>query len=98
MLIRITKTPGRKTTLLRVEGRLDRESLSVLEAECRSAAGGLVLDLSGVTYADSTGVEFLDLLVQRGAQLQEVTPFLELLLKEAGSSEPRTPRRAPDRL
>ena len=92
MDIRITKTLDGESTLLRVDGRLVQENLSLLKAECRSSEGSLVLDLGGVTYADSVGADFLRDLMESGARLNAVTHFVEMLLKDVASDKAHQPR------
>lgn len=46
-----------------------------------SGSGPLHLDLSGVHYADVEGLALLHQLMSQGVVLQEVSPFVEELLK-----------------
>ena len=89
MVIRITKTLDGESTFLRVEGRLTSETLSTLEAECHAVEGVVVLDLSGVTYVDSAGIDFLrGQQVRRGSRLRHVSPYLAALLKDVELNTP----------
>ena len=82
MTIRIVKTIEGKTTTIRVEGRLDVETVSDLQNECRlcRSEGGLALDLSGLVSADAEGLEVLRELRERGIELRGISPFIRLLL------------------
>ena len=82
MVIRITKTLDAESTILQVDGSVTGESLSPLEAECDAVEGVDVLDVSGVTYVDSAGIDFLRVQqAQRELRLSDVSPYLAALLK-----------------
>ena len=82
MVIRITKTLDGETTYLQVDGHLTGESVPTLEAECGAVDGLVALDLRGVTYVDSAGIDFLRVQqAQRELRLSDVSPYLAALLK-----------------
>ena len=84
MVIRITKTLDGGTTFLQVDGDLTGESLPILEAECGAVEGLVCLELSGVAYVDSAGIDFLRVQqAQRELRLSGVSPYLAALLKIA---------------
>jgi anti-anti-sigma regulatory factor len=89
MVIRITKTLDAESTILQVDGSVTGESLSPLEAECDAVEGVVVLDLSGVTYVDSAGIDLLrGQQVRRGSRLRHVSPYLAALLKDVELNTP----------
>ncbi len=87
MNIRITRTSDDRETVLRVDGRLDRETVADLAKEHRSVEGLLVLELSELQSADPDGVELLLELVSLGAQIRGASPYIELLLKGSRDCE-----------
>lgn len=75
-------TPARPR-ILKLEGRLSGpwvDELDRVMAVAASPPGGVVLDLSGVTFADARGVGVLRELAERGVWLQGCSPFLTELL------------------
>jgi anti-anti-sigma regulatory factor len=89
MVIRITKTVDAESTFLQIDGSVTSESLSALEAECDAVEGLVVLDLSGVTYVDSAGIDFLrGQQVRRESRFCHVSPYLAALLKDADLNTP----------
>jgi ABC-type transporter Mla MlaB component len=87
MAVRITRSAEGQSTLLRVDGRLTQDDVPALQAECHSAQGTLHLDLGNLTHADAAGVRALRALMEGGARLEAVTPFIELLLQEPNADE-----------
>jgi len=87
-MLRITRDDrALHSTMLRLEGRLTRHEAETLEkacAECISTERDLVLDLSGVRYADDVGAALLRRLRAANAVLSNATPFLSELLMEEG--------------
>ena len=87
MTIRITRHTEGKTTTIRLEGRLDANTVPDLEKECRSANPPLQLDLSGMLSADKDGILTLRQLSAEGAELFGASPYVCQLLDT--SSEKR---------
>jgi len=92
--MRITEiaAPG-SNTQLRVEGYITQqtvEELMLLSAAHLIDQGSLVLDLSGVRFADPDGVKALRQLVPQGAVLKGCSGFLTELLRsdDSGDDEP----------
>ncbi|HYB98729.1 MAG TPA: STAS domain-containing protein [Candidatus Limnocylindrales bacterium] len=85
-MLRITRDDrALHSTRLHLEGRLTRLEAEALEqacAECRTIERDLVLDLSGVRFADETGAALLRRLRSQNAVLANPTPFLSELLSE----------------
>jgi anti-anti-sigma factor len=93
------RSTGAAAVSLRLDGELDLATAGLLDAQVRQALTGgatqLVIDLGGVTFCDSTGIEALvkarALAAARGARLgavnargvtlrsMEITGVLELL-------------------
>ena len=84
MPIRITKESDGRDTTVRIDGRLRHENEAELEKVCESFEGLSTLDLSGLRFVDASGVRVLNLLVSRGALLQGVSTYVQLLLGQIG--------------
>ena len=82
MSVRITRTTDARETVLKIDGRLRREDVGELSKERRCVKGPLVLDLSNLQSADTTGLETLKRLASAGAIIQGASPYIELLLNE----------------
>ena len=67
-------------TVLKVDGLLQAADVESLNQEWASAQGDVTLELSQLQSADSRGVEAIHGMVERGARLQGLSPYLELLL------------------
>ena len=81
MTFRITQAATVKGTLLRVDGRLDAESLSEFERCCKETLPPLTLDFEGVLWIDDEGTEFLRQLIADGTVVANASPFVALRLK-----------------
>jgi len=83
-MIRITVVPGRDSaTRVNVEGRITEVSSGPLASVCSehlSEGGHLLLDLSGVSFADSAGLNLLRDLLNRGCILEKCSDFVRALL------------------
>jgi RNA polymerase sigma-70 factor, ECF subfamily len=93
-MIRITvvNLPDRKIRVI-VEGRITKGSSVELAGACLEhlAAGDhLVLDLSGVTFADADGVILVRDLVKRGCVLEECSELVRALVEDRSSQSPRS--------
>jgi len=80
MVVRITKTDIAKRTVLKVDGLLQAADVESLNQEWACAQGDVTLELSQLQSADLHGVEAIHQMIQRGARLQGLSPYLELLL------------------
>jgi ABC-type transporter Mla MlaB component len=83
-MLRITRINGDDASpLLRLEGRLTRAELAVLE-DFLAAHGvaGARLDLAALRFADAAGVARLRSLVADGALIAACSPFIDHLLSE----------------
>jgi anti-anti-sigma regulatory factor len=78
--------PGKRTTTLRLEGRVVGPWVDELKQVCEPLVKNgcnLALDLTEVTFADESGVTFLASLRARGVKLLSAMPFVEAQLKSA---------------
>jgi RNA polymerase sigma-70 factor, ECF subfamily len=93
-MIRITvvTSPGAETRVI-VEGRITKGSSVELASTCLEplAQGNhLVLDLSGVTFADSDGVALVRDLIQRGCTLAECSELMRTLIENRSSQSQKS--------
>lgn len=80
-MLRITQVATDEGTLLRVDGKLDAESLSELEDVCDEARPPLTLNLGGVRWIDDRVAAYLRQLIADGAAVTDVSPYVALRLK-----------------
>jgi ABC-type transporter Mla MlaB component len=91
-MLRITRTQESATAiLLKLEGRLLEPWLGELRrASERSAEQrGLRLDLSGLQFADASGVALLREMAESGAVLTGCSPLVAGLLRAAADEPPQ---------
>lgn len=84
-MIRITMTEDGTSVLLRVEGRIVDEWVDLLDDTCREVGDngiGLILDLSGVTFASFAGLSVLRRLRARGVTFHDCPTYLKDLCDE----------------
>ena len=82
-MLKLTATPDTPSATLRAEGELVEKWVELMVEECRRLRVGsavLSLDLSGVTYVDSRGVECLRALATDGVTLVRCPPLIQLML------------------
>ena len=80
-MLRITKTTREGKTALKLEGRVAERWTAELERVCRTEGFPLVLDFSGVTFADDRGAEMIRRLRAEGAELVSLSLFVHELLE-----------------
>ena len=80
MTLRITVVARGAPTTVKVDGRLTGAEVPELRSVCSEVDGCLVLDLSDLSSADRNGVRVLQELRAKGADLVDVSPFVQLLL------------------
>ncbi|HEX6850950.1 MAG TPA: hypothetical protein VF139_06050 [Candidatus Polarisedimenticolaceae bacterium] len=94
-MLRITRTPeafGRATLVL--QGRIASEWAGILERECADAVRSglrIALDLAGVTFISSSGVEALSRLSRSGVAIFACPPLIADLLGQEGIHVDRGP-------
>ena len=81
LTFRITKVETEEGILLRVDGRLDAESVCEFEHFCKEAQLPLRLDFGGLRWIDDEATEFLRQLLSDGAVVTNISPFITLRLK-----------------
>jgi RNA polymerase sigma-70 factor (ECF subfamily) len=83
-MMRVTRiAAGDKVETLRVEGRLTLETAEELRMACVAVlrtGGSVQLDVSGLQFVDSTGVDLLHRLARQGARLWGCSSFVNELL------------------
>lgn len=71
--------------VLKLEGRVAREQVSLLEQELQGRSGQrLVLDLDGISFLDSAGLDLLERWHQAGVLLRGGSLFVRTLLQSRG--------------
>ncbi len=93
-MIRITVVPREHSaTRVIVEGRITKGSSVELAGACLEhlAQGNrLVLDLSGVTFADGDGVALVRNLIKRGCILEECSELVRALVEDHSAQSPKS--------
>ncbi len=91
-MFRITRlNPGEQPAVLKLEGRLSEPWVGELARVIDLSANGsgpVILELSGVTYADDDGVRLLRALDGRRAELRGGSPFVVNLVKGKHDDRP----------
>jgi anti-anti-sigma regulatory factor len=81
----ITRVLERDSTVrVKVEGQIIKNWGSVLKGECQELARqerNVILDLSGVTYVDSQGLDVLGQLESEGLRIVNIPRLIEDLLR-----------------
>jgi len=80
MLLRITPQHEGALTVIAIDGRLVRDGVAELERLCQGVTPPLALDLTYLQRVDAEGISLLNALVDAGAQLRGVSPYIALLL------------------
>ncbi len=80
-MLRITKTHSEGKTTLKLEGRVAGCWTGEVERTCDTEAFPLVLDLSGVTFADERAAQVMHRLRAEGAELVGLSLFLDALIE-----------------
>ena len=80
MLLRITQTTEGSTTVLRIAGQLVRDGVAELARLAQAAAPPLALDLTDLRQVDAAGIALLQALIEAGARVRGVSPYIALLL------------------
>ena len=81
MTIHVSETKHHGGTALKIDGHLKAADVAELRKACQLAQGINVLDLSDLQSADRDGLTMLLELVSLGLQIQNASPYLELLMK-----------------
>ena len=77
--LRIRTAPGADSCLVSLEGELDLESASTLELELRrlldAGLASIAVDLEGLEFVDSTGLQSLVRIAREAADRDEIVSF-----------------------
>lgn len=74
-----------EAVVLKLEGRVAREQVPLVEQELQSRSGlRLVLDLEGVRHLDAAGLDLLERWHQAGVQLRGGSLFVNTMLQSRG--------------
>lgn len=90
MLRIVEERETNNSTKLRVDGRLVGQWVGLLLSNCEQVFerdSHVILDLSGVSFADHDGVLLLQSLEERQVTLINCSPFLQELLKQSGNNK-----------
>ena len=81
-MIRITTTVNGSATTIKADGRLVSGDASELIGVWERCSGPVVIDLSGLSFADDEGAMVLKKLRACGATLVRARPYVAMLLNE----------------
>ena len=79
-VLRITLSSESSRTVLQVAGELVGEGVAELEKVVSSVAGEIVIDLSELRSADSSAVQTLLIIADRGVELRRDSAYIRFLL------------------
>jgi len=69
-------------TVVRIIGRLSNTAVKKLIEACDQVKGAIVMDLSDLRSADTSGISAIQRLSEKGAEIRGASPFIHLLLKD----------------
>jgi len=82
-MIRIALRRDDSRTIVSVAGKLEEKHLAELREQCSATTTKLVFDLSDLTSADRTAIQWLANRHGRGDEIKGASPYIKLLLKRA---------------
>lgn len=80
-MIRITIQPEKSHTAVTIAGQLTAPDLTEVRRVRQSVPGKVILKLSGLDACAEEGIEVLRDWLNEGAQLDNATPFLRMMLE-----------------
>ena len=80
MRLRLSVKVARGVAVVAVDGWLTASGVTELQRICSSLRKPLVLDLTNLRHADTSGAAALRWLVAKGARLTGASPYIELVL------------------
>ena len=83
MTLRITQLRPGPPAELALDGRLTSDEVAELRLAVDEAGGRVVLDLTGLQFADRPGVSALRELKAHGAKVTGASPYIDLLIGDA---------------
>ena len=85
MTLRIERVSRGQVRILRLSGRLQSEHLKELEAQIRSRAQKVVLDLEELKLVDQEAVRFLAASEKEGVELSHCSPYIRDWITREGA-------------
>jgi hypothetical protein len=85
MTLRIERVARGQVRILRLSGRLQSEHLKDLEAQIRSSAQKVVLDLEELKLVDQEAVCFLAASEKEGVELSHCSPYIRDWITREGA-------------
>ncbi len=82
-MVRITTKKTGTVTVVRIDGRLQKNSVAELERACRCIEGPFCLDLANLQSVDTEGARAICDIEAGGAAVTGASPYIEMLLKRA---------------
>jgi anti-anti-sigma regulatory factor len=83
MTLRITPSGPGPPAVLTLDGRLTGDEVAELRRAVDEVGGKVILDLTGLQFADRPGVSVLRELKAHGAKFTGCSPYMRLLLDDA---------------
>jgi hypothetical protein len=80
-MIRITTRTEANRTVVTVDGQIWETDLKAIRKVRKSVEGAMALNLRGVDACAAGGIQVLRDWLSTGAELQDATPFLEMILR-----------------
>jgi hypothetical protein len=85
--LKIEKTLGEQSTIIRLMGRIRAEHLNELKAQIDSSVSKIVLELADVSLVDADTVRFLSTCESEGIQLLNCSAYIrEWIVRERESA------------
>lgn len=81
LVIRITTQQEKSHTVITIDGQLTAADLGEIRRARKSARGQVVLKLGGLNVCADDGIRLLQEWLHAGAQLDNATPFLRMMLE-----------------
>ena len=80
MTLKITPTGPCPSAVLTLDGRLTGDEVAELRRAVDEVGGKVILDLTGLQFADRPGVSALRMLKAEGATFTGASPYIALLI------------------
>jgi hypothetical protein len=81
-VIRITTRTEKNSTVVTIDGQVAESDLKEIQRVRKSVEGAVILNLSGLDACAAGGVRVLRAWLEAGAQLQDATPFMRMILEK----------------
>jgi anti-anti-sigma regulatory factor len=83
--LRIDINTNESVVVLELSGRLAGSTVTQLTSACNPIEGMFMLDLSNLKFADDNGVDVIQMLRKKGAQVRGESSFINLLINGESS-------------